>query len=221
MLASTQMLCNLTNLLSKNRVSMWMTKENFTMRSQHILEFTNTIISTASPQLNQKTAILWRSYVKVGSDDLTALVMKGTIFWDTTPCTPLKVKLAITDYTALFPRRQYSSSYVKIHSGQYLAPNSSSLYLPSWFLEWVFKTQMSDSHLSTSVTYALLAPKLLEFRMGDPRLKTKKDRTGQQCRLSPHSDNRLRRRVTHSSLHSLRRILFNFIYVAGLCLSPM
>jgi hypothetical protein len=97
-------------------------KENFTMRSQHILEFT-----VASQQLNQKTAVLWTSYVKVGSDVLTAVVMKSTIFWDTTPCSPLKVKLTVTDYTALYLTRQYSSSYVKFRSRQYLAPNSSSL----------------------------------------------------------------------------------------------
>jgi hypothetical protein len=29
---------------------------------------------------------------KVGFEDLTAVVMKGTVFWDITPCSSLKVK---------------------------------------------------------------------------------------------------------------------------------
>jgi hypothetical protein len=38
-----------------------------------------------------------------GFEVLIAVVMKSTIFWDITPCSPLK---DLTDYTAIYPRRQ-------------------------------------------------------------------------------------------------------------------
>jgi hypothetical protein len=38
----------------------------------------------------------------VGFEVLTAVVMKSTIFWDVTPCSPLS-------FRALYPRRWYSS----------------------------------------------------------------------------------------------------------------
>jgi hypothetical protein len=66
MLACTYMLCNLRILLHDNRLATCLTKENFTIRCEHTLGFTNKNenwnkifffdsckqISTASPQLN-------------------------------------------------------------------------------------------------------------------------------------------------------------------------
>jgi hypothetical protein len=45
----------------------------------------------------------------VGSEILTAVVMKSSVFWDITPCSPLKFVWRSADYTALYPRRQNSS----------------------------------------------------------------------------------------------------------------
>jgi hypothetical protein len=46
----------------------------------------------------------------VGSEVLTAVVMKYSVFWDITPCSRLEVNCWLsTDYTALYPRRQNSS----------------------------------------------------------------------------------------------------------------
>jgi hypothetical protein len=59
----------------------------------------------------------------VGSDVLTAVVMKSYVFWDITPCSPLKVNRCLEEHVALFSLINFLfSSFISVPC--YILPSS-------------------------------------------------------------------------------------------------